>query len=136
MFKPIIGYRSAGFLAYRSSNVEAPSGTRPIIFDTEEYDYGNNYNNATGVYMVPYSGMYLIHVRVYGTDNIAHHWIRVDGDTVTYTYDHSYQSGSTSIVLHLLAGQRVTVDPNFSGGIHGYPDNMVTSFGATLLYVD
>ncbi len=36
----------------------------PIPFDTEEYDYGDNYNNYTGVYTVPYDGHYLIHARV------------------------------------------------------------------------
>ena len=92
------------------------------------------------MYTVPYSGLYLIHARVYGEDNYASHWILVDGNEVTYTTEHdpyySYQSGSTSIVLHLLAGQEVTVDPNFSGTIAGYTGWMKTSFGVTLLYAD
>ncbi len=123
-----------------SRRVQAPSGNSPIIFDREEYDFGNNYNTRTGVYTVPYSGLYLIHVRVYGRDKDAGHYIRVDGDDVTYTSaydpDHSSQSGSTSIVLHLVAGQKVTVDPHFTGTIHGGTDWMSTSFGATFLYPD
>ena len=136
------GYRSAGFLARLSRSVQAPSDyTTPIVFDKEEYDYGNNYNTSTGVYTVPYSGLYLIHVRVYGLNKSATHLIRVDGDTVTYTYeqdpDHRYQTGSTSIVLHLLAGQEVTVDPHFSGYIiRGDTSWMYTSFGTTFLYPD
>ena len=134
-------YRSAGFLAYLSRDVEAPSGEAPLVFDKEEYDYGNNYNTRTGVYTVPYSGLYLIHARVSGNDKSVTHYIRVDGDDVTYTrgYDPDYydQSGSTSIVLHLLAGQRVTVDPWFSSGtIDGNTGNMATSFGTTFLYPD
>ncbi len=140
MFYFSTGYRSAGFLAYLSSQIEAPSGWAPLVFDKEEYDYGNNYNNRTGVYTVPYSGLYLIHARVYGWDNKAHHYIRVDGESVTYTYksdpDYNSQAGSTSVVLHLLAGQKVTVDPGFSGTIDGRTGWMGTTFGATLLYVD
>ncbi len=88
------GYRSAGFLASLSHNVEAPSNpiTAPLIFDKEEYDYGNNYNTATGVYTVPYIGMYLIHARVYGEDKFADHFIRLDGGIITFTreYDPDY----------------------------------------------
>ncbi len=134
-----LGYRSAGFLAYLSSNVKDRS-YKPIVFDAEKYDYSNNYNTATGVYTVPYSGLYLIHARVYGMDKSASHYIRVDGDDVTYTYEYDpddiWQTGSTSIVLHLVAGQKVTVDPTFSGTIWGYTGDMRTTFGATLLYVD
>ncbi len=131
------GYSSAGFLAYLSSNVEGSHYT-PIPFDTEEYDYGNNYNPSTGIYTVPLDGLYLIHARVYGADNWAAHIIKVDTDGVTYSLaydpDYIYQQATTSIVLHLLAGQEVTVDPAFSGTVGGDPGYMRTSFGASLLY--
>ena len=111
-----------------------------IIFDREKYDYGNNYNTSTGIYTVPYNGLYLIHARVYGTDKDAGHSITVDGDAVTYTYghdpDYQDQSASTSVVLHLQAGQEVAVNPSFSGTVYGSTGFMVTSFGATLLYPD
>ncbi len=134
------GYRSAGFLAYLTSNTEAPTGTDPILFDTEAYDYGDNYNPSTGKYTVPYNGTYLIHARVYGWDNYASHNIMVDGDDVAYTkeYDNDEmaQASSTSIVLHLVAEQAVTVDPEFTGTIRGALTYMGTSFGATMLYRD
>ncbi len=92
------------------------------------------------MYTIPYDGLYLVHARVYGVDKSASHSILVDGDVVTNTHesdsDLTHQSDSTSIVLHLLAGQDVYVDPNFSGTINGYTAYMFTSFGATLLYAD
>ena len=66
--------------------------------------------------------------------------IRVDGDDVTYTDRYhpswNFQQASTSIVLHLVARQEVTVDPYFTGTIWGSTGYMQTSFGATLLYGD
>ncbi len=103
-----------------------------------EYDYGDNYNPSTGIYTIPYDGVYLIHARVYGYDMAAHHVISVDGAWVTYTaeYDDYYsnQSASTSVVLELRAGQEVTIYPGFSTTIVGQSDYMRTSFGGTLLY--
>ena len=133
------GYKSAGFLASLSADVEGSAITN-IPFDTEEYDYGNNYNPATGEYTVPTDGLYLVHARVYGGDNGASHYVKVDGVDVTYSqeYDPSYQfqSVSTSIVLHLQSSQQVAVEPTFSGTVRGHTSFMRTSFGITLLYAD
>ncbi len=120
--KTFLDHRSAGFLVYLSSDVEG-NANRYILFDIKEYDYGNNYNPATGIYTIPYDGMYLVHARVYGRDKDATHFITVDGTAVTYTkgYDpgNIYQFASTSIVLHLLSGQEVAVEPTFSETIDG-----------------
>ena len=132
----VAGYRSAGFLAYLTSSVPGSTYT-PIPFDLEEYDYGDNYDPSTGIYTVPLDGLYLIHARVYGKNNDADHFIRVDGSIVTYTKrtdpDESFQHASTTIVLHLLAGQQVAVDPDFYNNVWG---NKASSFGAALLYPD
>ncbi len=71
--------RSAAFLATLSSDVVGSDSTHLdyITFDREVYDYGNNYNPGTGVYRVPYDGMYLIHARVYGKNNHASHHVMV-----------------------------------------------------------
>ena len=105
-----------------------------------EYDYGNNYNPTTGVYTVPRDGLYVVHARVRGRDKTASHFIMVNGTRVTYTREHDpddeHPSGSTSIILHLLLGQEVTVEPNFTGTVAGNAAYMSTSFGAILIYAD
>ncbi len=139
MFSP--GYSFTGFLAFLSSDIEAPSGGDPIPFDTAVYDYGNNYDPSTGIYTVPYNGLYLIQSHINGLDHSATHYIKVDGEFTTYSrgYDGDYifEEASTTIVLHLQSGQEVGVDPGFSGRVDGYgPVAIRTYFGATLLYPD
>ena len=132
-----LDYRSAGFLAYLSSDMVAGS-IASIPFDTEVYDYDDNYDPVTGFYTVPLDGLYLLHARVYGSDYLATHSITVDGLDITYTFEHDpaygSQSSLTSIVIHLVGGQVVAVNPSFTGTILGYIDIMSTSFGATLLH--
>ena len=78
----IAGYRSAGFLAYLSTNTEAPPGNASIPFDVEVYDYGDNYNPSSGIYTVPLDGLYVIHARLRGlykdagreSKTMAIHW--------------------------------------------------------------
>jgi hypothetical protein len=51
-----------GFFAYNSatvSNVTGDGTDYTIIFDTELYDVGSNYNNATGTFTAPVTGKYL-----------------------------------------------------------------------------
>ena len=131
------GYKSAAFLAYLTVDVKG-NANKYLHFDGEMYDYGNNYNPDTGIYTVPYDGMYFVHARLYGRDHTAAHFIVVDGKQVTYTVeddvDSPSQATSTAIVLELRSGQEVAVQPNFRGDIDGYDGYMVTNFGAYMLY--
>ncbi len=138
-----LGYTSAGFLAFLATDLTGRTSSDLfdyITFDTEVYDDGDNYDPSTGIYTVPHDGFYLIHVRVYGkASNFANHYIMVDGVKKTYTRKNdpdteaAYQAGSTSITLHLLAGQEVAVDPYIDGTVAG-AGYMATTFGATLIY--
>ena len=126
-------------MAYLSDNVDIDA-YQIIHFDTEEYDNGNNYSPSTGTYTVPYDGHYLIHAWLYAYNNDASHYVKVNGDAITWYkgYDDgtSAQSATTSVVLHLLAGQQITVIPDFTGTISGSTSTMNSAFGMTLLYPD
>ncbi len=120
--------------------MEAPPGKTPIIFGKVEYNNQKNYNPVTGVYTVPYNGLYFIHVRIYGEDNDATHFIRVNGNEVTITEDYNpnnkLQSSSTSIVLYLKKGDELTADANFEKTLSGSPDSMLSSFGVYPFHLD
>ena len=123
-----------------SYNVEDDS----IPFDAVEYDENNNYDPSTGVYTVPFSGKYLVQSRLYVKSGDADHFINVNGKHVARTPKVDSSEGwsgavvsSTSVVLHLLQGQKITVDPYFpTSTLYGNAEYLLSSFGATLLYVD
>lgn len=56
-------YNNIRFSAYLSTNTDYSNGD-VIVFDTEEYDPGSDYNTATGIYTVPVNGVYLFNVGV------------------------------------------------------------------------
>ncbi len=104
----------------------------------EVYDEGDHYSPSTGVYTVPYDGLYHVHAQVYGVDNWASHTIRVNHNAVTFTRqydpDSTNQVATTSIVLHLSEGDQVAVRFSATGTVHGIYTEMRSFFWVTLLY--
>ncbi len=134
---------TVGFLAYLLCySCDAPSGSNPLVFDRTKYNYGSYYSTRTGKFTAPVSGLYLITSQLYGRQNTAEYFLRVNGVDVTYANEVDEQDsddrvmGQTTVVLKLNAGQQVWIDPNFSGSdtIGGTSTNHMSSyFGAHLL---
>jgi hypothetical protein len=60
-------YPQIAFSAVVSSQIPNVTGNAteyPIVFDSETYDYGSNYNNATGTFTAPATGKYLLSTAV------------------------------------------------------------------------
>lgn len=58
---------SCAFLAYKSSSTADQTGdgtAYTVIFDTEISDIGANYNNATGIFTAPATGLYRLSAKV------------------------------------------------------------------------
>ncbi len=89
---------------------------------------------------MPYNGTYLINLQINGLNRKARSYIRINGEEATYTDiydpDSNSQVASPSIVLHMLTGQEVTVDPNFTGTIAGNSNRLVTWMSIMMLYPD
>ena len=62
---PIIKEKIGSF-AEKTTDTSLPSSTTPtiVIFQSESYDYGSNYNTSTGQYTIPYDGIYAVNASV------------------------------------------------------------------------
>lgn len=121
--------------AKRTSNTAAITGDNTqsqIVFDVVDYDVGGNYNNATGSYTCPVSGVYLMTSLVTIDGLAAGHILagcfsRVAGNTIEFLQNNPYAAayihlGTSrnyyvlSTIFYGAAGNAVDVQINVSGG--------------------
>lgn len=57
-------YNPYKFRAYRGNALSIPNGENLIIFDTKNYDTGNNYSTSTGKFIAPITGFYHFSSRI------------------------------------------------------------------------
>jgi len=107
--------------AYRSSNQSINNTTATIVFDTETLDPNANYNNATGVYTVPFTGSYLIMAVVTAqtaaqpatqTVNIVRNGTAITGASASQVLstNNARQPITTTVLVNLTAGDLIRID--------------------------
>jgi hypothetical protein len=122
-----------GFLALDSvdgTDVTGDGSDYSIIYETESYDVGSNYNTATGQFTAPVTGKYFFTLGVYlGTISNTHTtgYLQLKnvttGDLVTSAISNPYNRSYTSqtrldmtYLLPLTVGDIVEPIINISGG--------------------
>ncbi len=149
---------TTGFYAYKSAasaNVTGANLNALVIFDTEVSDPGANYNNATGIYTAPSTGIYFFSCNVgfssiNGLANRGTTDFFVNGGARIYG---NYQNNfgvirdvanqlimGTCAFIDLTAGDTVNVEVNVSGmagntvGLLGAANPRETAFGGFRVY--
>jgi hypothetical protein len=116
------GTNQPSFAAYRATSQQA-SGTT-LIMNTEQFDRGGNYNNATGVFTAPVAGVYSFSASAELTNstgaNVAGQLLincstagSVASSSFTYATGTIF-SVSTSVVVYLVASETVQAVLNTS----------------------
>lgn len=110
-------------------NVTGAGATYTVVFETEDYDIGTNYDNATGIFTASYDGFYRFDLAVQAENVLASHTtamfelVTTDqtyvlaADSTAATRDGSDdRTYSGSVSCELSAGDTVKVNLTISGG--------------------
>lgn len=137
------------FLSANSTQNDWTFASTPpiVVFNTESYDVGGNYNTSNGKFIVPLTGLYHFDVNLYvgGTQNNAVNWVSTylfigntqKSRTIVDPTGADYGAPWLSDNLQLTAGQEVTVRLGVNGHnnitLHGDGDGSITHFSGYLI---
>lgn len=124
---------SSSFYAFKSANTANVTGNNTnaiVVYDTEVLDAGGNYNNATGIYTVPATGVYAFSASV-GFSSLTATATR--GNVIFFINGGTTQAGNTqlnvgvvrdtgnaasfsiSCIVQLTVGDTFNVEVNVTG---------------------
>ncbi|KAL4239563.1 hypothetical protein ACF0H5_000375 [Mactra antiquata] len=113
-------------VAFSAGNLKdlSPSTGQTLIFDVIDYNEGNGYNAATGVFTAPESGWYLFlaHVCIHGGRYIAYTIVN-DGTDVLRSFqgDNKYNiCTSVSVVTKVRSGGEVKIQSTIPSSLSNY----------------
>lgn len=117
----------------QKSNVTGDNTEYTILFETEDYDYGGDYNPATGTFTAPVTGLYLLGYTIYYTGiDLEHYYgeakLYVNGSADTGSWNvfnpmmtaagSNFNTGhvTSTIQVEMTAAQTAYVSLNMIGG--------------------
>ncbi len=135
--------RRVAFFADVSTRIDAPYGQYKVNFDHEVFDDGNDYNNTTNEFIVPYSGIYnfsaSLSVRnLFAAANFGLvmyvNGIQLLSLMNMYLSDACVLNGS--VTLRLKAGDKVSIYTNCNDGDYWIVGSLSSHFCGHLVYPD
>ena len=104
-------YAFSAYLNATASNVTGDTTAYTILFNTEVFDIGSNYNTGTGTFTAPVTGKYLLTFGVYvnGGTIISSNIMQIVTTTRTYNaYPAPYPTGTFTGVISVIADMTAT----------------------------
>ena len=102
---------------------------------------GRGYNNVTGIFTAPYSGLYAFYVQLVGGNHDSYTFLGIYQGNYLRAYamsegnaaDHDDQ-GHVFAVFHVRQGDEISI--KLTGGVGNIFGSPVTSFAGALLHAD
>ncbi|CAF0725926.1 unnamed protein product [Brachionus calyciflorus] len=125
----------SAFFAALVNNSGPYKQDKDLIFSHVITNYGNHYNPKTGVYTVPYNGVYQFHAIISATGrqkagvNIMKNGVSL---LTVWSESEPWSTSNQPIILECLQGDRIYLRiQSRASHLHGY---LYSSFGGSLLY--
>lgn len=111
----IITYpKKPAFFAYLAADITNVTGNGTkytVIFDTEEYDIGSNFNTSTGVFTAPVTGKYMFAYAVTIIDSSGATRIDTFLETTSQSYRCNFQGIANVLSSNAYQGPSCAVGP-------------------------
>ena len=99
---------------FTADGIRFVANTSDVTFYGVSVNYGDDYNDTSGIFTCRIPGIYWFSVTIYA-NGYVHCWIRLNDNGYVWMQANNPNTGTASVVLRLKQGDRVNVgdcDPN------------------------
>jgi len=124
------------FVSSTISNVTGDGTAYTVIFDTERFDRGSNYDNTTGIFTAPVTGIY--HFSAFllyqGINSNVQPDIRIETTAKTYllgNFSNPLSGGNFPMNISLTVDMSAGDTANIIANVGNWPSKIISIFGDT-----
>ncbi|CAG5132074.1 unnamed protein product [Candidula unifasciata] len=114
------------------SHSQTVDNNQVVVYDNTITNHGLGYDNKTGIFTAPAEGFFLFHLHLLKTKN-QEAWLELfhNDDLIVSAYAQNstqFDAAGNSVILWVMAGDRVDIRAHRLSGLFGKPDELYTTF--------